>query len=266
MGDDLDLLVQTVNQKLSVVQDWCNSNMVSINPSKSEYMLVTGRFVEQQPQIRIGDNIVKCSNSFKYLGVHIDVKQKFQNQIDNVKGKLSRLCRAAFRLSGYFNLSAAKNMYYGCIYSTLSYCLVAWGGVLLCTHRADSVVNLQAKIVKILFRKFYPTHRCLFHAAKILKLPDLYRLRVSVFMYKIVVLGELPVLHGNLDLAYATHDYSTRSANLLVPPFPRVEAFRMSYLHQFIRVWNDIPVPIKQLSTLKLFKTALTNFLISNYL
>ena len=134
-------------------------------------MLISNRIVPVQPSLYIGSNLVKRTDSFKYLGVHIDKSLKFHSHVLAVKVELiinlSRMCGVTFRLGKYLNLRAAKNMYYACIYSTFSYCICSWGGVLVTTHRGGRLIGLQAKIVKNLFEKFYSGNICLFKACRI---------------------------------------------------------------------------------------------------
>ena len=42
VGDDLSSLAEHVNERLALIADWCRSNKLSINPTKSEY---TGCFL-----------------------------------------------------------------------------------------------------------------------------------------------------------------------------------------------------------------------------
>lgn len=265
VGDCLETLVQHVNLKLSVILEWCNSNKLALNPTKSEFMLITNRKIQVQPQIFIGNNLIKCVDNFKYLGVNIDNKLKFFNQIIQVKGKLSKMCGVSFRLSGYFNKKAAMNMYYSCVYSSVSYCISVWGGVLLCTHRGDNLIRLHARTVKNLFNKFSPVGTCPFKANKILKLPDIFKLRVSIYMYKVMILNEHPTLRRDLYISYSEHRYNTREAGFLITPFPRVEVIRMNFKYQFVQIWNQIPMTLKELPTLRMFKRSLTALMFDNY-
>ena len=156
-------------------------------------------------------------------------------------------------------------MYYSCVYATFSYCIGTWGGILLCTHRGDSLIKLQKKIVKTLFSNFSYDDTCLFRKNKILKLQDVYRFRVSVFMYRVMILSEMPTLREDLMLEFPQHSHLTRSSGSLLTPFPRVEVIRMSYKYQFVQVWNAIPGTFKALRSLKLFRKSLMDNMLNTY-
>ena len=93
---------------------------------KSQFMVITNKVINNYPVLSIGGNDIVRVESFKYLGVLIDNNLKFQCQVDHVKSKLNRLCGVSFKLKNYFNVRTAKNMYYACIYSVVSYCIAVW--------------------------------------------------------------------------------------------------------------------------------------------
>ena len=208
---------------------------------------------------------MNCVNSFKYLGIYIDNNFKFQKHIDNLKTKLSRLCGMSFRLKNYLDFKSAIKTYYSCVYSVISYCIVTWGGTMMCTQRTIKLQKLQLRIVNNLFAKFRRSSSDVFREFSILKLPDIYRLRVCLYMYRILYLNEVPCLERLLNLEYPQHEHNTRSANELVLPFPRIEAVRMNYKYQFNHVWNNLPANLKHEPTLKIFKKSLIKYFLQSY-
>ena len=228
-------------------------------------MLITNKNTNITPELFIGLDKINMVNSFKYLGVHINKSLKFQVHIDNVKSKLSRMCDVTYRLRNHVNVSAAKNLYYSCVYSIFSYCIATWGGVMMCTHRCDALLRLQRRILKNLFTKFFPSAPCLFRAVGLLKLPDVYKLRVAIYMYRMLNLNECPTLRNDLELSYPQHNHGTRSSSMLSLPFPRVEVIRMSFKYQFVNVWNSIPSHIQSSPTIGIFKKNVIEFYIEQY-
>ena len=146
----------------------------------------------------------------------------------------------------------------------LLYCRL--GGVTQCTARCSRVERLQKRIVRNLFARFYRSAGCLFGAAGVLKLKDVYRERVCMYMHKMVHGGEHAALKNSLNLALPDHGYETRTASTsLVLPFPRVEAVRMNYTYQFINVWNGISTSIREETRVKCFKKLLKHHFLQNY-
>ena len=265
MGDDLDELVDRVNTKLREIMEWCSANRLSLNVAKCEFMLITNRVVEGVPSIQIGPNQLKIVDTFRYLGVEVDKNLKFHTHINKLKGKLSQLCGVSFRLRSYLNHTAARSLYYSCVYSTIIYCIAVWGGMLNCTSSGSAVQKIQKKVVLNLFSRFHTDGRCIFKAEKILKVLDVYRLRVAMYMYKMINMGMYPGLMRSLELNHVPHDYNTRSSSDPRLPFPRVEAVRMSFGYQFVRVWNEIPQAIRSSPSSKIFKKSVISWYLDQY-
>ena len=95
------------------------------------------------------------------------------------------------------------------MYATFFYAISVYGGIFLSTERGVPLIKIQTRIMKNLFAKFYPNESCLFKKLEILKMPDVYRLRVSVLMYKMLIKNELPLLRENINIHTARHEYET---------------------------------------------------------
>ena len=228
-------------------------------------MIVTNKNVNTNTDICIGNDKLKKVDKFKYLGLIIDDKLKFQPHIIHTKAKLSQICGSSYRLKHFFNLSAARKFYYSCFYAIVTYCIVCYGGVWACSQRANILQNIQTKIVKNLFSTYYPSSPNLFKEAGLLKLYDVYKLRVATYMFRIMQLEELPAIRNNLFLRTADHEHNTRYANNFILPVPNVLAIKINFQYQFVDVWNNIPADIENSNTVKTFKNKLIQYYLNNY-
>ena len=59
-------------------------------------------------------------------------------------------------------------------------------------------------------------------------------MRIAIYMYRIILLYELPFLGINHILNPATHDYQTRISSNLVFPFPRKVVIEMNFRYQLL--------------------------------
>lgn len=53
--DDLNALVVHVNNKLAQKLDSCHFNKMILNPTKSQYILLTNKLITNDPVINLGD-------------------------------------------------------------------------------------------------------------------------------------------------------------------------------------------------------------------
>ena len=99
VGTTLEELTNNVNTRLQNILDLCNCNKLSLNPLKSDSMVVNDKRIETRPQMFIGTDQIKQVKNFKYLGIYIDTRLKCNAQIKRLKSKLNLLCGVLFRLS-----------------------------------------------------------------------------------------------------------------------------------------------------------------------
>ena len=86
-------------------------------------------------------------------------------------------------------------------------------------------------------------------------------------MYQIVKRNEFPFLQEKLNLSTPSHTHHTRSIDneVFSMPFPRVEAIRMNFSYQFVKIWNEIPFDIKNSISLGVFKKTLIDHYLEDY-
>ena len=151
-------------------------------------------------------------------------------------------------------------------YSMVSYVIAVWGG-LLCTQRCAGLISVHRRLVKNLFGRFHPGNEvvCIFKRERLLKVPDIYRLRVALYMFKIINFGSYPTLNEAINLQLPDHRYPTSSSNSYTLPRPRTEGVRRNFEYQFVSVWNAIPESLKSLSSVRTFKKSLIDHFLDSY-
>ena len=91
-GNNLDSVCQTMNSQLKLIDYWLPLNKLSLNISKTHYML----FTRSNPTIQ---NISMRNVSFerldqtKFLGVIVDENLSFKGHVDTLSKKLSSAIR-----------------------------------------------------------------------------------------------------------------------------------------------------------------------------
>ena len=121
--------------------------------------------------------------------------------------------------------------------------------------------------MKNLFGRFYSASGTenIFKTLSLLKISDIHRLYVSIYMYRAFKLDDLPLIRNSINLTYPDHLHYTRHRNLAELPFPHVKAIRINYQYQFVHIWNSLPENIRDCETLPKFKRELTEYFLSNY-
>jgi hypothetical protein len=262
---NLEMLKDTIAGVLTRVEQWCAFNKLALSATKTKAVLFTNCNTDP-PQLCIDNVPIEFISHYKYLGINIDSRLKFNAHLNELKIKLSRNCGISYRLQSKLNLDSAKNLYYSFTYSAISYCICVYGGLFLCSERGNKIKKLQKRIILNLFCPHYRnlSFSEILQREELLKVEDIYKLQVGCYMYKILYLNDYQFLKDYICPAYPDHGYNTR-INDFILPFPRVENIRINFKYQFLNVWNQVPVDIKTSNSLQVFKRNYKKYLINLY-
>ena len=168
--------------------------------------------------------------------------------------KISRTTGIIYKIRNLLPLHAKLNFYYSFIYPYLSFNILAWGSTSQC-HIQPLVIQ-QKKIVRILTNSKFRDHTGpLFSQLRLLKLEDIYK-------FQLLIHTRQKILTGNYRCA---HNVNTRSRELAVPTFQRLSKTQNSISFRGPHLWNQLPVELKNIKSLSLFKSKLKNHIIDSY-
>ena len=154
-----------------------------------------------------------------------------------VTNKISKVIGILNRLKHVFPQNALLSIYNSLFASHLNYGLLLWG-----TH-VNRVSKLQKKAVRIISNSEYLTHsEPLFKTLKLLKIDDLYKLKLMKFYHNLSY-NLLPsyfncyleVIDDDLPGQYALRK---TARSLIRPQTTRLVSTKSSVLHQLIQLLN----------------------------
>ena len=106
---------------------WLASNKLTLNVKKSKFMFITNKRNIPDFCVKINDSPLEICKSYKYLGVVIDDKLKWDAHIKYISTKISKACGALSRLWNCTDIEILKNVYHALIHSYLRYGILIWG-------------------------------------------------------------------------------------------------------------------------------------------
>ena len=136
-------LESEVNAELSKVASWFLSNKLTLNVSKSKFMIIFKKLNSISVKIRT-DSLAQCS-SYKYLGIFIDKDLSWNTHIQHVTKKVLKACGAMAKLRHSFCIDTLKNVYYSLVYSYIRYGFFIWGN-----SPPSSLSSLHTALHKVL--------------------------------------------------------------------------------------------------------------------
>ena len=130
----------------------------------------------------IKDNILEQTTCRKFLGVYIDDKLKWNQHLNHIAGKMSRNLGLIGRVSRILPSDTLHILYYSLIYPHLLYCCIIWGAA--CATSLHKLKVLQNRAVRLITRaSFRASFSPIFKQLYILKLIDIHRLQIAMFMF-----------------------------------------------------------------------------------
>ena len=194
----LKSLNEKINTDLSKVGNWLNSNKLSLNYSKTTYLLIEPKTKANNSafhnfNVNLKGIKIQKSLSTKYLGVILDENLDWKLHIKYLHTKLSQAVGILAKLRHYLNRKTFA-MYYVCFCSHILYGILGWGSATDIALKPIQVLhNKVLRIMNKITWRDRVTNNSLYLSDKILKIADVYKLELGkiMFKYHIRVLPEI---------------------------------------------------------------------------
>lgn len=253
-------VICSMNMDLRLLMDYFNSNLLSLNLSKTKYMLFHSprKKIDPHANLSVGSTVIDKVFNFKYLGLNLDPVLSWINHLDSVQRKISSLCGLIYRVRQFVPRTALLKFYFGCIHSHLQYLIIAWGHA--CKSKLRKLQVLQNRCIKTIFSlpPLFPTLQLYTQLPhNILPIKGLCDLQVCSFIFDVM---KKPNMHCNLVLPSRSHEHNTRHANNLLRCRALSSFGQMRISFYGPSVYNIIPERFKLINNKLLFKTNLKRY------
>ncbi len=218
-AENLKDLERVVNKELMWLNHWLSVNRLSLNISKTNFVIFHpyNKPLKELITIKINKKAISEEKYVKYLGVLVDSSLSWKPHIDNIAKKISRAIGIMYKIRYYVNRKILMNLYYSLIYPHLLYAILLWGSAFK-TH-INKVTILQKKVVRLItFQdKFYGYKGPLAHTSplfkdlNILKIDDVFKLRSLQFVHDCLNEIAPTQFRSWFILAKGMHNHDTRS-------------------------------------------------------
>ena len=122
--NDLSTLQDTVCKELSVLSKWFAANKLSLNASKTNYIVFNSCNRNYAFDIRVDGQVIKQASHVKFLGVYIDSNLSWENHISHVCNQVSKGVGILCRLKHILPRLILRQIYLTLILPHLSYCCI----------------------------------------------------------------------------------------------------------------------------------------------
>ena len=162
------------------------------------------------------------------------------------------------RIKVFLDLPMRKMFYNAYILPHLDYCCSIWGEC--SAAQTDSIIKFQKRAARIILDCDFDTpSEGLFKILNWKKFPDRIKYKKSILVFKSLhpELGT-PYLKDHLRYKHEFQSYNLRSLDSqldLHVPKPRLEFSRKSFTYYGPKIWNSLPVEIRNSKTVNEFKS-----------
>ena len=209
------------------------------------------------PPLTLSNNVIEDVVSHDHLGVTLTCNLSWSSHIWKIYQKASQKINMIKGLKFKLRRSTLESLYKSFVRSTLEYADVVWDG---CSDSdSDLLESLQFEAARIITSAMKGTHReNLLCETAWVTLKNRRKDHKLIMMYKLlnnltpIYLSELCPISNNSRTNYNLRN----NYNLSVPP-SRTERHKKSFLPSAIRLWNLLPVEVRNCQNLAVFKKRL---------
>ena len=267
-SNDLNVLFNSANVELSKIADWFKANKLTLNISKTKYMLFRDKnqivdftnlalTIDNEKVDRIGSG---CSEeSFKFVGMILDEFLTWKYHIHHVFNKAASALYTLSKLRKLLPSHIKLTIYNSLFRSFIEYGVNCWGKAH--NSKIKRLITLQKRACRYIDNAKYNSHTDkIFMKYNILKLDDLVNLNHACFMYKLVN-NILPPSFNNLFEKLNNYD-RTLSFKTLIINKNSLKSFPSFTL---IKYWNELSLNLKRCSSLNVLRSKLKRKFFGKY-
>ena len=261
---DLNMVHAILNRELKALDYWMRKNKLKINCKKTVSMLIgTKRMLLKKNVLDLylcGTKITQVE-SFRYLGVDIDVELKWNLHIGNLCKRVGKILNYMCRLKYFISASNLKTIYNTIVLPYFDYADVVWHSANKCL--LEQLQKLQNRAARIILNVNPYDHKsvCDMHGILNWKLLERRRQKhLSVLTYKI--LHDMSPIYLKDKFAYRVSNYQLRGTDLLALPKPKTNNCKRTFLYRASILYNEFPLAIRQSTSLLEFSRHMDKLLI----
>ena len=263
-GRSLADVEEQMNQELLLITEWFQSNRLSLNITKTSY-LIFGNNKNLTANIFINKIPINQQHETKFLGVILSSNLHWNKHIEVVSSKISKNIGIVAKLRHILPQKLICGLYQTLVNPYISYCNLVWALPHEITN-LKKILRIPKKYCRIItFSKFNEHSRPLFVKLSILSVYDTYKYQLLIHVYK-EIKNISPAGSRYYTENSAIHKYNTRQNSNLHLPQCRTSLKRNTISFQGPILWNALSDKIKSCQSLNTFKRKLKLFLLSELL
>ena len=173
-----------MNDDLKKIFEWLCSNRLSLNVSKTEFIIFNPakKNLRERITLKLNGTTLYESSKIRYLGLIMDDRLTWKYHISELTKKLNKSIGIIFKIKKLCSQRILMSLYFSLVHSYLNYGACVWGNA--AEIHLNKVRILQKKIIRIIANAEYCDHSSpLFKELKILKFDDILKMQLACLMF-----------------------------------------------------------------------------------
>ena len=194
-----------MNEDLKLIFEWLCSNRLSLNVSKTEFIIFKPpkKNLTNRITLKLNGITLYESSKIKYLGLIMDDRLTWKHHISELSKKLNKSIGIIFKIKKLCAQRVQMSLYFSLVHSSLNYGACVWGNA--DEIHLNKIRVLQKKVVRTIANAEYNDHSTpLFKELKILKFNDILQMQLACLMFDYD--------HGNLPRCF--NNYFNKVSNI----------------------------------------------------
>ena len=232
----LKTINKVIQAEINKVTEWLNVNKLSLNISKTKFILFRSINKKPKENVKITINNINIDQVKRtnFLGVIIDECLTWNDHITKVAKTISRASGIIAKIRHFVNRNALKLIYYALVYPYFTYGNLIWGNTY--KIRIQKIMNIQKKIVRLMTFKSYVEHaEMIFKELRILDIFKINDYLTAIFMFRYHRLKNLPEKFSNYFVTVdQIHKHNTRNSSKLYKRYKRTNYVKQLFLKKVL--------------------------------
>ena len=246
--------INLINHDLESLVSWSRQWIVSFSERKTKTLTISNKkHIGPHPPLMMNNAIIEQVTNFKYLGLTFSHNLKWTDHIDNVTKKTRMRLNTILPLKFKLSRSTLETVYISFIRPIYEY------GIIVLAGTYDSDMNKFEKLHIDAMRLITgATARSrtssIYDETNFLTVNERADYLSQTMIYKIqsdMAPSYLSIIMpGSVNTNNA---YNLRNNKNFRIPFARLESFKRSFIPRSIKLWNNLPITVRNSSTLSSF-------------
>ena len=245
---------------------WFKVNKLSLNVSKTSYMIFGKKYTDSVFNIQIDGVVVDRVHVTKFLGVLVDDALTWNNHITSACKNISKNMSMLYKVKHILNSNSLYTLYCSLLLPYFSYACEIWGNTY--TSRIENLIMMQKKAIRVVDKSLFRDHtNPLFVKYRCLKFQDVINMKTLLIVHR-AKNNNLPTkiqkLFKSID---NTHSYFTRSSSKgnFDVKYRRTKMKSMTISVKGVKLWNELEEYMHNIISVNCFKRMFKKMYLKRY-